>query len=321
MATSNKVFTLFRKLLLVLLAGCAVFLAIAYAIVGGEPTFDDTYQSVIQRKYDRLITTQEPKIVIVGGSNAGFGFDAQYLTEQAGRPVLNMGLHAGFGQLFNTEIVKDHIGPGDVVILAYEYGLTSNMFENLGDLDVIMKGVDNDLRLYREIPLKNMPEIFGNLVSHARNKATKTERATGTYCSDNFDELGNMILQRDSCTIPDYENNTDVYGRIYGNSMIAPDETFPYLNELREFVEAKGATIYFTAPVLLADAYQGTPEQLLEYAQEMERITGITYISDPNDYLLSSEYMFDTIYHCNSLGEKKRSELFLSDLREYGIVN
>lgn len=321
MAISNKtVLVLLRKLLLVLLAACLCFGVIAVAIVGGEPTFDDTYQSVIQRKYQKLITAEGPKIVIIGGSNAGFGFDTQYLTEQAGRPVINMGLHAGFGQLFNTEIARDHIHEGDVVILAYEYGLTASAFDYLGDLDVIMKGLDNNLKMYTKIPLKNMPEVFGNLISHAKNKAYKTEQATGTYSSASFDEEGNMILQRDTYTIADYENNISTYGRIYGNSMIEPDEQFEYLQELKAEVEAKGASIYFTAPVMLAAAYEGTEQQMLDYAAEMERRTGITYISNPNEYLMPEECIFDTIYHCTSLGQQIRTETFLKDLRAYGIV-
>jgi hypothetical protein len=183
-----------------------------------------------------------------------------------------------------------------------------------------MKGIDNDLKLYTKIPLKNMPEIFGNLISHAKNKAYKTELATGTYCSDNFDEDGDMILYREGFVLYDYEEKTDIYGKIYGHSMIDPDEQFEYLQELKAEVEAKGASIYFTAPVLLAAAYQGTEQQLLEFAAEMERRTGIPYISDPNDYLMPEAYMYDTIYHCSSQGQQVRSERFLEDLRAYGIV-
>lgn len=321
MATSNrKAGVLLGKLIGVLLAACMLFLGIACGIMGGEPTFDDTYQSVIQRKYDKLKNAEGPKIVIIGGSNAGFGIDSVLMEEKTGYTVVNMGLHAGFGRLFPTELAKNHIGEGDIVLLAYEYGLSSDMFEKLGDIDLIMSGIDNNLEMYSAIPLKNMPEILGNLFSHAKNKAAKTATATGTYCSASFDALGNMILEREKFVIEDYEGKIKTYGYIGGASLIPQGDDLGYLNELREFVHARGAEVYFVSPVLLEDAYKGNERHLSDYAAELEQKTGIPFISDPYAYLFPSEYMFDTIYHCNDAGEEKRTELLIEDLRSYGIL-
>lgn len=321
MATSKTAFALLRRLAAVLLLSCVLFLAVAWAILGGEAKFGDTYQSVIQRKYDQLIHTQGPKIVIIGGSNAGFGFDSVRMTEETGYPTINMGLHAGFGPLFNTEIAKNHIHEGDIVLLAYEYGLRSAEFEKLGGVRNIMTGIDTSLEMYREIPWERMPEIFSELFDYAVYKAQKDETATGTYCSASFDEFGNMILRRESCTIQDYENKRSTYGCIYGTSLLRPDDDLEYLVELREYVESRGASVYFLAPVLMAEAYEGTEQNLLDYAAEIQRRTGIEFICNPYDYVFPSEYMFDTIYHCNEKGEQLRTELVIRDLRAHGIVD
>ena len=321
MATSKTAFALLRRLAAVLLLSCVLFLAVAWAILGGEAKFGDTYQSVIQRKYDQLIHTRGPKIVIIGGSNAGFGFDSVRMTEETGYPTINMGLHAGFGPLFNTEIAKNHIHEGDILLIAHEYGIKSSVFEKLGDIDLIMKGIDTRLEMYREIPLKNLPEILSKLFNFAVTKAEKTKTASGVYSSGSFDAYGNMVLERESCIIVDYENKQSIYGRVYGNSLLRPDDDLEYLVELREYVESRGASVYFLAPVLMAEAYEGTEQNLLDYAAEIQRRTGIEFICNPYDYVFPSEYMFDTIYHCNEKGEQLRTELVIRDLRAHGIVD
>lgn len=325
---------IFKKQWIILLGKTAVVLflgfllcgAVAVSILGGEPAFSDTYQSVIQRKYERLRNTDGKRIVIVGGSSAGFGIAGDYMEQETGYTVVNMGLHAGFGQLFNTEIMKNQIRAGDIVLLGYEHSMSAKAFEKLGELNLIMAGIDNNLQMYREIPLRCLPQVLGNLFDYAEYKSTRTGKATGVYSSDSFDENGNMILKRDKFTIPNYEENISVYGQVFGSGLVtitatADDERFEYLKQLKAFLEKKGASVYMVAAPLLQDAYVGTEQEMLKYAENMQNNTGIPYLSNPYDYLFPSEYMFDTIYHCNEAGELKRTQLLIEDLRTNGIID
>jgi len=317
MQTSNKSpWKLLGKLVLVLVLGCLTVAVITLCALGGKPGFADTYESVIQRKYEKLKSIEGPKIVIIGGSNAAFGIDAPLMEQETGYPVANMGMHAGFGKLFMTEVAKDHIGEGDIVILAYEYRVNSEDFEELGDVDLIMTGIDNKLEMYRAIPLKSLPLILGNVLPHLQHKLHKDYTETGIYSSASFDEQGNLILKREK-VIMDYDNPE---GSVQGWRMSNPDDKQEYLKKFREFVEGRGASVYFSAPVLLDKAYVGTIEQLHTYTAELVAATGIPSISDPEDYLFPLEDMFDTVYHCNENGERRRTELLINDLREAGIV-
>lgn len=316
----KKGILLLLKLGLVCLLACSIFLGIALSILGGESKFSDIYGSTIQRKYEHLKNTEGPKILIIGGSNASFGIDARLLETETGYPVANMALHAGFGPLFNTEIAKKHIEEGDIVLLAHEYALAEFSMSQLADLNLIMSSIDTKLEMYTQLPLKNLMEVFGNLIEYAKYKATKTSFVYGLYSSDSFDEEGNMTFKRETSEITDYERFKRSYGEIYGDSLVPPDETILYLNDFRNYVESKGAKVYFIAPVLLENAYNGTDQQLADYVAEMEQRTGIPYITDPADYLFPMEYMFDLIYHCNGTGQYKRTSLLIEDLREYGII-
>ena len=47
-----------------------------------KSAYSESYQSVIRDKYELLVNTESPKIVIVGGSNACFGIDNKMLSEK-----------------------------------------------------------------------------------------------------------------------------------------------------------------------------------------------------------------------------------------------
>ena len=317
MQTSNKSpWKLLGKLVLVCFLGCLTVAVITICALGGKPGFGDTYESVIQRKYEKLKNIEGPKIVIIGGSNAAFGIDVPLMEQETGYPVANMGMHAGFGKLFMTEVAKDHIGEGDIIILAYEYRVNSDDFEELGDVELIMMGIDNKLEMYRVIPLKSFPLILGNVLPHLQKKVHRDHTETGIYSSASFDEQGNLILKREK-VIMGYDNPE---GSVQGFRMSNPDDKQEYLKEFREFVEGRGASVYFSAPVLLDKAYVGTAEQLHTYTSELVAATGIPSISNPEDYLFPLEDMFDTVYHCNDKGERRRTELLINDLRRAGIV-
>ena len=50
----NKVFLLLFKLVAILLVGLIVLLMISHLLLSDEQKFGPTYQSVIQRKYDKI---------------------------------------------------------------------------------------------------------------------------------------------------------------------------------------------------------------------------------------------------------------------------
>lgn len=70
------------------------------------------------------------------------------------------------------------------------------------------------------------------------------------------------------------------------------------------------------APPVLSDAINCDYSLLEPYYSIIQQETGIPCISDPLDYIFDAYYMFDTIYHCNNMGEMKRTKLLVEDLKK-----
>ena len=289
-------------------------------IVFPKDVFSSSYQAAIQRKFDYLMSIEEPKIIIIGGSSAGFGINEEYIEKATGYPVANLGLHAGFGALFPMELSKANINPGDIIILAPEWGWNNDRYERVG-ADLIMSGIDSRLDIYRYVCTPQFLSAFiGYLPTYAEKKSIFTPVGGAIYSISSFDENGRMIVPRPNMTF-DYENNVDVYGEVWMESIEMDDTTVSYLTSYREFIESKGAHVYFAACPTYKAAVRSSDENFRKIAALEEEKTGIPYISDPSDYFFPDEYMFDTIYHCNNAGELHRSELLVQDLLNAGAFS
>lgn len=124
-----------------------------------------------------------------------------------------------------------------------------------------------------------------------------------------------MILPRNS----QIEYNPEIHNSIDLTNIVISEESEKYLKEYKNYVENKKAKVYFIAPPVLEDSIEND-YAWFDYLKEVEEKTiGISYISNPREYVFPSKLMFDTIYHCNSEGERVRTELLIEDLKRANI--
>ena len=298
----------------------ALFLSI---VVINKDVFYDNYTNVLSTKYDELVKTDSPKIIIVAGSSAAFGLDGNMLAERTGMNVANTALHAGIGALYETELSKANIGEGDIVLLGYEWEWAyDGLFTDRLGTDLVMTGIDEKIEMYRYLPIRKYKDILGYLLTFANQKRAYNGGATGPYSRSAFSENGNtMELQRDDSPIVDsYEKDPNHWGIINFQNIVIPEGTVNYLKEYKEYVENRGASLYWIGCPIYEAAVQCDYEELQKAAKQEEIKIGIPFISNPADYVFPGEYMYDTIYHTNTRGMKYRTELLIEDLKKAGII-
>lgn len=77
------------------------------------------YNASIIDKVNRLRSIEEPKLILVGNSNLPFGIRSDYLEEEIGMPVINLGIHGGLGDPFHENMIKGAINEGDIVVVCH----------------------------------------------------------------------------------------------------------------------------------------------------------------------------------------------------------
>lgn len=295
------------------LAAILPFEAVVFGILlFPSGTFADSYQATIQDKEELLRKTNEPKIIFVAGSSGAFGLNAPELEEASGYKVVNLGLHAGFGFSFISEIAKANINPGDIVLLGYEYYWTGeDAFTEIG-ADLVMSGIDDKISMYRYVMPNQWKSIVGYLFTYA---AKKNEYVCygGIYSRSSFSKEGNqMTVERKETYVPKPENEREV-------EPIISEASKQYLLKMKKYIESRGAEVYFvSAPYAVSSTKN--PQDLLTMVQNEKGEIGISYLSDPIAYGFVDDLMYDTEFHCNSKGEEVRTKLLIQDLKQAGVI-
>ncbi len=286
-----------------------------------KDVFHSSYQSMIVDKYRILQNTDEKKIIMVAGSSSAFGLDQDLLEKETGYKVVNFGLHAGFGHLFYSELAKENIKPGDIVLMGFEYHWVNN-FDFLGQ-ELVMTGVDDNIDMYKHIPVKFWPEFVGYMFRYAEKKNTFTA-AGGNYSRDAFDAVSGQMTWPRPYAMSDYFDNVGTYGHVTvldenGNVTISRTSA-EYLKEFKEYIEKCGATVYFVSSPILYESIGCTTDDFLRLVELEEEQIGIPYISDPRLYMFPIDLMSNAVNHCNSEGEKIRTSILVDDLRLCGAL-
>lgn len=309
----------FVKLIGLCLAVALTLIGIAMVVLLViPPQFQDTAFSVIVRKYDQLCQSESPKVIIVGGSSGAFGIDRQLLENKLGIHVCNMAHAAGLGMPFSTNLVRDSLQKGDLVVLAYEYSHWNSLDENMQP-EVIMAAVDGRPELLKYVEPASWSKLMQYYPTYMFKKLNAflvhPIRGAGVNCSNAYDENGDLIYSRPDCTLPDpIEVSVQIRSDWINSAFVQ------YVNSFINFANSRGAQVVISCPPLLDEAVTSSPEEIQQFEQTLAEQMNCPVISHVEDYVYSREWMFDTIYHCNERGMEKRTTQLSEDLLTYLIA-
>ena len=79
------------------------------------------YASALDKEKRLETLEDQSRLVIIGGSNARFGFDCSILRDRLHLEPVNMGIHIGLGLDYMFEQVDGYLQKGDVLLISAEY--------------------------------------------------------------------------------------------------------------------------------------------------------------------------------------------------------
>jgi hypothetical protein len=290
----------------------------------GIPTDPEHYFAGSLLQVKLLGNTPAPRIILAGGSNVALGLDAELMQKTLGVPVINDGLHAGLGVVPLREL-KEYIRPGDVIIISLEYTIFSSKAVMEGDTAFLADWIEFAPRrtAYLFDPWAQAPGIYATMLQRKVNRRLESLLHQGS-----LEEIRAIFEGRS------FDDNGDFIGHLKENvkpTTKIPDLAYPvtrldegiflFLEDFRQFAEARGATVYFEAPASRQTNCLATGEaKMANFFRVFKTKSSIPLITPLNQVCMADKYFFDTPYHLNAQGRRIRTRQLIENLLKLNIV-
>lgn len=312
----KRTFTISFALSFVLFAGLFVFLV--NTVGRGVCTSDSWIPKALQYKRALCQAIHEPKIVVIGGSEAYFSTDSELLSRQTGMPVVNMATHIGIPVRMYPNILEGVVSSGDVVV----YSLAFNGQHNCGEeklysslaMPMYWNGLYPEMQSALSLPeLVKLYFCYGvtwisDSLAVAEDKRQRPSENILEEYSQLHDEQNNGYMFYTSNSHGDklYAGNAIDYHELMKTfhllSCKVTDEFVDSLNRLRRHLSERGVTL----TVVLNNIFYyplWTTVELQEFDHAL-RLKGIGIDCQYEALSFPANYYFDTRLHMNKRGAR-----------------
>lgn len=291
-----------------------------YMLACMAPRYTSSRNGTYQMKYQRLITAQEPKLVITSGSNSAYGIDSALLEKLIGKKynVVNYGCNQDTPASFYIEVAANFIQPGDILLHEpesrnYQWGYnemnttTWQIFEGAFDA-------------FSLVDIRHFFNIFNSFSSFNDSRVAMTPRTYENYTGETVNQYGDYIKLKTGTTIQTTINGYLAKGgagsSILDESLLTKPD-LKNLNNALDMITAKGGKVYISfgcfMKIALTKAEQTTAEQQKYKQAVIDHVHG-TVISDPSTYMMDYKYFYNSTHHLNTEGSQIRTTNLAKDL-------
>ena len=281
-----------------------VALILSLLIIGVVlPYNKDGYIRAQKYKIDYLAApNRKPSVVILGGSNAAFGYDTKQLNEALPMPVFNAGLHAGMGMKFFLDDCSQYLKKGDILVFSPEYD------QFYGDLNDGQSEMTDAFYLYRchypgIMSLKQMESVIKNTPAYLRQKIEYNLFALAHLKTDPVYTLSSINKYGD---VTWHWYHDRAHGKPDGHGLDERNNSFNEnafkymvvkLNELKR----KGIVIIMYPPAFEQQAYNGSLKSIRYISKCLSQV-GFPFVCSPKECTFTKDNFYDTNYHLNHQG-------------------
>jgi hypothetical protein len=268
-------------------------------------------------KHHRLDSLSSPKIIFVGASNFAYGLNSQEIEEKTGLPVVNMGLHAGFGLRFTLNEVKHAIRPGDIVVFSpvYEFFTSHDMV--FGEKVLVALLFDVDRKNFHYIDFTQFINLIPNMISYGVSKMFPkkldvmheyNDTYEKVYTRKSFNVYGDetMHLKLKCFPIANPDKNNKTKFKLYKGS-------FSYVENFKNYTLKKGAKFYIIPPSFRFSNAIVNEDLIFATAHELS-VRNCSFSFSPSLSIYPDSMFFNTPYHLSKQGVELYTNFILKNI-------
>lgn len=290
----------------------------------GVPTPGSRWVSeAYQLKLAAANNTKGPKVLIVAGSNAMFGYDSRRLSNYYQRPVINLAVNAGLGLPYILYSARQTAKAGDIVLLPLEYALLVN--EPTFNAQIIDYVVARDLDYWRQLGRWQQLQIAAAMSAdrwwQGLRHLPDVPAIGGTYGAHHLNAVGD---QTHTAATDRSQADKDAVARAktwnYGEQDRQDHGAWDLLAGFAKWAQSNQVcliglpTILLDRPSYHQDAVEraffgGLPRRF--------QALGIAYLGQPYDFMYPSDQFFDTDHHLQDHARRLHTERVIALLQAH----
>lgn len=272
--------------------------------------------------YKRQIASgrPSPKLVVIAGSSAVSGINAEMLSNALGIPVANMGLFASLGPGILLHEAKLVLKPGDTALIALEYNSYTFDAPTTPAIDFVLTC---DSNYWAELPLRGKAAyVFGLDLDQLASIVHPKKRSNAGPDAEEAEKPGALTQYGDKrleqSFFPPLSDNEKQRIALYQPIDIALNPGSRGASDIVDFVHwarAHEVRVIATWPNTIDfPAYRRTKgfDLIAQFYQDL----GVPVAGSPSIALFPREMFYDTQYHLDLDGIVQRTKLLIPALRQ-----
>lgn len=292
-----------------------VFLIVLLFIIPPTPNRRDSLLFSKLQKDVLLRNVEQPRLIIVGGSNTSFGLDSEKFSQILGLNPINTGIHAGLGLKYMMDSTIPYIQQGDIIMLIPEY---SHFFGNIENVSDTLLSMVFDVTKGKDIKLlssKQKQSLFWGTPKFAFSRINPfgyIPRKSDVYSFRAFNKYGDVSAHW-TLNKKDFPHAGLISGD-YNSDMLI------FIKEFEKKVNDKGGKLFISFPSYQAPSFDINTKQIQKVFEEIQQ-NDLALIGTPKRYRFGTEYFFDTSYHLTKKGIDLRMQLLIEDILQSSIFD
>lgn len=270
-------------------------------------------------KKSRLVATERPKVILVGGSNVAFGLSGEQISNRIDRPVVNLGLHVGLGLAPVLREVRETLGPGDVVVVSPEYEFFLASSHSDATVPTMRMFVDPSFGKpgFRErvseaparvvVAFRNAGDLASTTINEALGRSS-IGLESEIFTREAFNEFGDMVTHRGRSSL--------------GPTPLPPlnrwevdDGLIDELVRFGRFARSRGARFVMIPPPLDRQSFANRSPIIDAVDRRLSRAR-VGFAWSPESSVVDRDEVFDAAYHLIGEANDRRSMRLAEWLRE-----
>ena len=271
---------------------------------------------------DKLMLAPEgrKKMVFFAGCSFSYGLVSQDIADVYGREyeIFDLGVIGGGNAPIQYDNYRKYLGEGDIFVHAPEASQHQLMSSYGCDMRLFIM-TEGNYDLLSETDAEYLENFWNSLQEFNESRDKLTRKLTYLDITPHYNSYGDIKIPRQ------YTNQMGVsfsdYSYFYRANSVT-EEAAACLCSWYMKLKKQGVTVLLSFSPMNRDGLdtagkKNSPFYFESFISNILVRYDIPVISEMKNYVMGSEFFYDSDYHMNEVGAKRRTELLLKDLEAY----